>query len=56
MYGHSKDEWDKLAKWGVRDKLFSNNVQWLIQVLRLYDVCKRSGSVDSFSEIITSSF
>ncbi|EGG00953.1 uncharacterized protein MELLADRAFT_117941 [Melampsora larici-populina 98AG31] len=42
IYGRSKDEWDKLAKWVVNNKLFSNNVRWLIQVPRLYDVYKRN--------------
>lgn len=50
----SRDEWDKLAKWVVGNKLFSNNVRWLIQVPRLYDIYKRSGSIDSFAQIITS--
>lgn len=35
IYGRSRDEWDKLAKWAVRHKVHSNNVRWLVQVPRL---------------------
>ncbi|KAI8446006.1 hypothetical protein BY996DRAFT_4596589 [Phakopsora pachyrhizi] len=42
IYGRHLDEWDKLAKWIVRNKLFSNNVRWLIQVPRLYDVYQKN--------------
>lgn len=48
------DEWDKLAKWVINNKLFSNNVRWLIQIPRLYDVYKRSGSIESFEDLVTS--
>lgn len=56
IYGRSRDEWDKLAKWVVKNKLFSNNVRWLIQVPRLYDVYKRSGLIESFAQLITNVF
>lgn len=35
VYGRSRDEWDKLAKWAVSHKVHSNNVRWLVQVPRL---------------------
>lgn len=35
IYGRSRDEWDKLAKWAVDNKVYSDNVRWLIQVPRL---------------------
>ena len=35
IYGRKKDEWDKLAKWAVRNSMFSTNVRWLIQVPRI---------------------
>ena len=35
IYGRSKDEWDKLAKWAVDNMMFSNNVRWLIQIPRI---------------------
>ena len=56
IYGRSKDEWDKLAKWIVDHKLHSHNVRWLIQVPRLYDVYRRSGLVPNFEQIIRSMY
>jgi AMP deaminase len=56
IYGRSPDEWDKLAKWVVNNKLFSHNVRWLIQIPRLYDVYKASGSVRTFEDIIRSAY
>lgn len=56
IYGRSLDEWDKLAAWVVDNKLFSQNVRWLIQVPRLYDVYKDNGQMESFEEIVTNVF
>lgn len=52
IYGRSKDEWDKLANWVVNHKIFSNNVRWLIQIPRLYNVYKTKNAVNSFEDII----
>lgn len=54
IYGRSPDEWDKLARWIVNNKLCSHNVRWLVQVPRLYDVYKQSGSIKTFEDIIKS--
>lgn len=54
IYGRSTTEWDKLAKWVVNNRLFSDNVRWLIQIPRLYDVYKKSGNVRSFEQVIRS--
>ena len=35
IYGRSKDEWYKLAKWATEHNVQSYNVRWLIQVPRL---------------------
>ncbi|CAN6653288.1 AMP deaminase [Trichomonascus vanleenenianus] len=56
IYGRHPDEWDKLAAWVVDNKLVSANVRWLIQVPRLYDIYKKGGIVDSFSEIVDNIF
>jgi AMP deaminase len=47
-------EWDKLAKWVINNELFSDNVRWLIQIPRLYDVFKKSGNVNDFEEVVRS--
>ncbi|KAJ6528507.1 hypothetical protein B0H19DRAFT_1333952 [Mycena capillaripes] len=56
IYGRSMDEWDKLAKWIVTNNLYCDNVRWLIQVPRLYDVYKANGSVENFEDIIRNIF
>ncbi|KAL7932888.1 hypothetical protein V8C35DRAFT_305738 [Trichoderma chlorosporum] len=56
IYGKSLDEWDKLAAWVVDNKLFSQNVRWLIQIPRLYDVYKDNGLMESFDQVVTNVF
>ncbi|KAI9248330.1 hypothetical protein EDC94DRAFT_624973 [Helicostylum pulchrum] len=56
IYGRASDEWDKLAKWVVNNKLYSPNVRWLVQVPRLYNVYKASGQVQNFGDIIKNLF
>lgn len=54
IYGRSADEWDKIAKWVINNKLFSHNVRWLIQVPRLYNIYKENGVVRTFEDIVIS--
>ncbi|CAG8568726.1 11806_t:CDS:10 [Dentiscutata erythropus] len=56
IYGRSKSEWDKLAKWVVDFKIFSPNVRWLIQVPRLYNVYKEAKTVENFEDILKNLF
>lgn len=35
IYGKSREEWDKLAKWAIASDVYSDNVRWLIQIPRL---------------------
>lgn len=56
IYGRSMDEWDKLAAWVVDNKLFSHNLRWLIQIPRLYDVYKASGTMETYEQIIKNIF
>jgi len=56
IYGKSKDEWEKLANWAVMHNVYSDNVRWVIQVPRLYDVYKHSNLVENFAEVIDNLF
>ncbi|RKP26665.1 hypothetical protein SYNPS1DRAFT_3409, partial [Syncephalis pseudoplumigaleata] len=56
IYGRSMGEWDRLAKWVINNKLFSHNVRWLVQVPRLYNIYKESGTVESFEAIVQNVF
>ncbi|XP_038062446.1 AMP deaminase 2-like isoform X2 [Patiria miniata] len=56
IYGRSKSEWDKLAKWAVDNQVYSDNVRWLIQIPRLYDIYKSNKMVANFAEILDNIF
>ena len=56
IYGRSTSEWDKLANWAINNNVYSDNVRWLIQVPRLFDIYKANGLVESFAEILDNLF
>lgn len=56
IYGRDKDEWDKLAKWIINNKIISHNVRWLIQIPRLYNVYKEKKIVESFKDVLINIF
>ncbi len=56
IYGRSGSEWDKLADWAINNNVYSDNVRWIIQVPRLYDIYKCNSLVESFEEIIDNLF
>ncbi|GAB1601989.1 AMP deaminase 2-like isoform X3 [Argonauta hians] len=56
IYGRSKNEWEKLAKWAVVNQVHSDNVRWLIQIPRLYDVYRTNKLITNFQQIIENIF
>ena len=48
IYGRQQREWDTLAAWVVNNKLCSDNVVWMIQIPRLYNVYKDQGLLANF--------
>ncbi|CAG9534475.1 unnamed protein product [Cercopithifilaria johnstoni] len=56
IYGHNKEEWDKLAKWAVENDVYSVNARWLIQIPRLYDVYRLKKMVKNFDEMLDNIF
>nr|XP_054601823.1 AMP deaminase 2 isoform X1 [Nothobranchius furzeri] len=56
IYGRSRDEWDKLAKWAVKYQVFSNNVRWLVQIPRLFDVYHTKRQLSTFQELLENIF
>ncbi|MBA0857697.1 hypothetical protein Goshw_015789, partial [Gossypium schwendimanii] len=56
IYGRKQSEWDQLASWIVNNELYSENVVWLIQIPRLYNVYKEMGIVTSFQNILDNIF
>lgn len=49
-------EWDILASWVVGNHLWSNNVVWLIQIPRLYNVYRDQGIIDNFEQMLENIF
>ncbi|XP_039434055.1 AMP deaminase 2 isoform X3 [Culex pipiens pallens] len=56
IYGKSPDEWFKLAKWAIDGNVASNNIRWLIQIPRLYDIFKTNKLMSSFQQILDNVF
>ena len=56
IYGRKPDEWDKLAQWAISHDVYSDNVVWLIQVPRLYDIYRTNNNVANFQQILENLF
>ncbi|XVF76842.1 hypothetical protein PTKIN_Ptkin13bG0299500 [Pterospermum kingtungense] len=56
IYGRKQSEWDQLASWIINNDLYSENVVWLIQIPRLYNIYKEMGIVTSFQNILDNIF
>eukprot|EP01018_Ginkgo_biloba_P000785 Gb_23346 [translate_table: standard] len=56
IYGRKQSEWDQMASWIINNELYSENVVWLIQLPRLYNVYKEMGIVTSFQNILDNIF
>eukprot|EP00056_Hartaetosiga_gracilis_P001092 m.42225 g.42225 ORF g.42225 m.42225 type:complete len:811 (+) comp10493_c0_seq1:78-2510(+) len=56
VYGRSRDEFSKLAKWFVGNKLASKNIRWLIQVPRIYQVYRKKNMIGNFEEMLENVF
>lgn len=56
IYGRKRVEWDTLAAWVAQNRLASDNVVWLIQLPRLYDVYKAQGIIDNFGQLLDNVF
>ncbi|XP_076012425.1 AMP deaminase 3 [Genypterus blacodes] len=56
IYGRSPDEWDNLAKWFIHNKVHSPNMQWIIQVPRIYDIFKAKKLVPNFAKMLENIF
>ncbi|XP_048486204.1 AMP deaminase 2 isoform X3 [Plutella xylostella] len=56
IYGKSPGEWAKLAKWAIQYDVHSDNVRWLIQIPRLYDIFKSNKIMNNFQEFLSNIF
>ncbi|CRG95019.1 AMP deaminase, putative [Plasmodium gallinaceum] len=56
IYGKNKNEWLKLAKWVLVNKLSSIRVRWVIQVPRLYHIYKKMKLINTFGDFLRNVF
>ncbi|XP_049878123.1 AMP deaminase 2-like isoform X4 [Pectinophora gossypiella] len=56
IYGKSPGEWANLAKWAIQYNVYSDNVRWLIQIPRLYDIFKSNKVMNNFQEFLSNVF
>lgn len=56
IYGRDPLEWEKLGEWFVDNKIYSDNVRWLIQIPRLYNTYKERKTVTSFQDMLDNIF
>lgn len=56
IYGRSPSEWNNLAKWFIKHKVYSPNVRWIIQVPRIYDIFKSKKIVPNFAKMLENIF
>eukprot|EP00963_Diacronema_lutheri_P012485 scaffold1771_cov343-Pavlova_lutheri.AAC.15 len=56
IYGRRQNEWDQLSSWIVDNKLYSDNVLWMIQIPRLYNVYKDIGLLNNFQQFLDNIF
>jgi AMP deaminase len=56
VYGRKAVEWDVLASWVVGNALWSNNVVWLVQIPRLYNVYRETGVIENFEQMLANIF
>ncbi|KAI8477343.1 MAG: hypothetical protein J3K34DRAFT_397944 [Monoraphidium minutum] len=56
VYGRKPVEWDILASWVVANGLRSDNVVWLIQIPRLYNVYRDQGIIENFEQMLENIF
>nr|XP_013813380.1 PREDICTED: AMP deaminase 3 isoform X3 [Apteryx mantelli mantelli] len=56
IYGRSPDEWQNLAKWFIKHKVYSPNMRWIIQVPRIYDIFRSKNILPSFGKMLENIF
>ncbi|XP_026332916.1 AMP deaminase 2 isoform X2 [Hyposmocoma kahamanoa] len=56
IYGKSRTEWANLAKWAIQYKVYSDNIRWLIQIPRLYDIFKSNKIINNVQEFLSNIF
>uniref|UniRef100_A0A8C8SYM9 AMP deaminase n=1 Tax=Pelusios castaneus TaxID=367368 RepID=A0A8C8SYM9_9SAUR len=56
IYGRSPDEWQNLAIWFIKHKVYSPNIRWIIQVPRIYDIFRSKNLLPNFGKMLENVF
>uniref|UniRef100_A0A8C9RYY0 AMP deaminase n=1 Tax=Scleropages formosus TaxID=113540 RepID=A0A8C9RYY0_SCLFO len=56
IYGRSPEEWENLSHWFIQHRLHSPNMQWVIQVPRIYDIFKSKKIIPNFAKMLENIF
>ncbi|KYO48381.1 suppression of tumorigenicity 5 protein isoform B [Alligator mississippiensis] len=56
IYGRSPSEWDHLASWFNKHRVYSPNMKWMIQVPRIYDVFRAKNFLPHFGKMLENVF
>ncbi|XP_019369305.1 PREDICTED: AMP deaminase 1 [Gavialis gangeticus] len=56
IYGRSPSEWDCLATWFNKHRVYSPNMKWMIQVPRIYDVFRAKNFLPHFGKMLENVF
>ena len=56
IYGRKPGEWDNLAAWVLNNNVFSENIVWMIQIPRLYNIYHSNGTMKNFQQMLDNIF
>ncbi|XP_067863387.1 AMP deaminase 1 [Heptranchias perlo] len=56
IYGRAPTEWTKLASWFIKQKIFSPNMKWMIQIPRIYDIFRAQNFISHFGKMLENIF
>jgi AMP deaminase len=56
IYGRKPGEWDNLAAWVLNHNVFSENMVWMIQIPRLYNIYHSNGTMKNFQQMLDNIF
>jgi AMP deaminase len=56
IYGKKRCEWDRLARWFTKHRIYSDHARWLIQIPRLFGAYHEAGLLESFQEMLNNIF
>lgn len=56
IYGRKHDEWEKLSRWVLDNKLVEPYNRWMIQIPRLFSIYSKTGQLQNFQQMLDNIF